>query len=695
MLESMAMLQSKNSRRLACSLLMMLSVATLALFWPAIGYDYVKLDDDQYIANNPRVQSGLSIPNVRWAFTTVHEDWWLPGLWISYMADRAVFGPGPFGHHLVNVLFHAVNAGLVFWFLYRLTGFRWRSLFAAALFAFHPLRVESVAWLTARKDVLSAFFFLIALLAYLHYVRRPTAGRMGWVGGLMLLGLMSKAIVIVLPCTLLLLDYWPLRRAGGPGEPGAWRAWRPLLVEKTLLLSLALVFVIINLHTHRSQELPSGTAPVWLLRLALVFPNYWAYLAKIFWPVRLAILYPEHDVVRWPVSALAALGLLALTAMFAAGRRRAPYAMVGWLWFLVCLLPVIRGVRLGLGAYADRFTYLPFIGLALAIVWGVSDLAAGFSGRGTRLAVFAGGLALVASAALTRTYLPRWQNSLVMYSYLVQREPGCELALAGHGAALLEAGHTEESLVPSALAAARNPVSLGVLNYAEALLRLGRFHEIAPWLEAARQNGFPETASFHALAGFAELGADRAAEAIPHLHRALELESDQLAWRVELVRACLEAGHPTDAARELHVLNAAGISGLQDLGGLAAYYAVRSTGNPVYVWRFFENNLRRNPDDVLLLNNAAWFLATRPRPPAPPAEALRLALHAVALGPPDNPSLLDTLAAAYAINGRFDNACATAEKAVSLARQQEDLGLSAEIAKRLQAYRAGQVWLAD
>ena len=408
-----------SQARTAVGLLLLLAALTLALFWPATGYDYVKLDDDQYVAGNPHVQTGLTPANVRWAFTAVYEDWWLPLLWLSFMLDAELFGPGPFGYHLANILLHAANASLLFWFLFRATGSRWRSFLVAALFAVHPLRVESVAWITARKDVLSGLFFFLALLAYLRHAARPSAARLGGVAVLMLLGLATKAILIVLPPLLLLLDYWPLRRADAPGTDSGWRRWRPLLLEKLPLFGLALLFVAVNVRTHWTggdvtfADLPLAT------RIGLVPPNYWAYLRLVFWPARLSILYPEHDVVDWTVSTVAAAGLGAITLLLFRCRRKAPYGIVGWLWFLLALAPVIRGVRgPGLAAYADRYVYLPSIGLAFALVWGLAAFSKVGHAGNRRANMILGTMAWVAVAGmalLSRRQTAVWKSSETVF----------------------------------------------------------------------------------------------------------------------------------------------------------------------------------------------------------------------------------------------------------------------------------------
>ena len=672
--------------------MVLLALLTLALFGPAVRYGFINCDDDRYVLNNPPVQRGLAPGGLRWAFTTVHEQWWLPVLWTSFMADVTLFGPEPFGHHLTNVLLHVANVLLLFWVLARMTRAPWRSFFVAAFFALHPLRVESVVWITARKDVLSGLFFFRAVLVHLRQAERPAASRRAGLAALMLLGLMSKAIVVVLPALLLLLDYWPLRRAGDPWGRDAWPRWRPLLAEKWPLFALALVFSAVNLHTHVSGSGGEAGLPL-ATRVGLALPNYWTYLGKIFWPAHLSIHYPECDVVNGLVSAAAGLGLLAVTGLLVRFRKTAPYGLVGWLWFLFALVPVIRGVRLGLTAYADRFVYLPSIGLALALVWGA---AAGVALR-PRLktpAIGLGILLLAACAARSAVRLPDWRSSYAMFSRLIQTAPDDPLANVSYGYELLLQGRFEESLPYSHRGAQHAPAtSIAVLNYANALFQLGRHDELLDWLDSARARGFPNAMETRALAGLAYLGADRAPDAVPILRQCVRWKPAEPAWRVELIRALYESDQPEAAQEELQALQALGISQIRDWDGLVAYYA-RSwqSGHVSSAWAFFRNNLRRRPDDGALLNNAAWLLATTENPPAPPTEALRLARRAAELAPAPHPGILDTVAVALAANGRFEEATEAARGAIDLARQSGAEELARKIAARLDLYRRNQPW---
>ena len=501
-------------------LALLLGGLTLALFGVATGFGYISLDDYVYVAENPMVSEGLTGESVRQAFTTVREQWWLPLLWISYMADVEVFGTGPQGHHLVNVLLHAANSALLFWALFRMTGSRWRSFFVAALFAWHPTRAEAVAWIAARKDVLSGWFFMLALLAYVRHVEKPSVGRMASVFLLMLAGLLSKAILIVLPPVLLLLDYWPLKRAKRLWGLEAWKAWRPLLTEKAPLIILAAVFMGINLFTHTTGR-GDGTPVSLVSRLGMIAPNYVDYLEKIVAPVRLSILYPENDIVWWP-QALAALAALAAVMGYLWGQReKRPYVTVGGLWFLIALFPVIRGVRLGLAQYANRWTYLPLIGLGIALAW----TAAEWSGRprARRWMAVACGLVLGLCWVGTHAQLPWWRNSETIFRRAVELDPSSHFAQNSLGLALVDAGRMEEGEVHIRQAVLLKPGKAGyVVNLGSILLKLGRVEEALELQdEAIGMKG--DQASFHSNRGQALAALGRTKEAQAAYETALRL----------------------------------------------------------------------------------------------------------------------------------------------------------------------------
>ncbi|MGD9781534.1 MAG: hypothetical protein AB7V14_05190 [Kiritimatiellia bacterium] len=661
---------------------MLPALLALVLFAPAVGFDFINYDDDRYVYDNPRVTGGPTVENLRWAFTAVHEDWWLPVLWISYMLDSALLGKAPGGYHLVNVLLHAANAGLLGWTLYRLTRARWRSLAVAALWAAHPLRIESVAWITERKDVLSGLFFFLALLAYVRHVERPSAVRFGLVFGAMLLGLASKASVIVLPILLLLLDFWPLRRAELPWTSGAGKPWRRLVAEKIPLFALAAVFAAINLRTHAGGT-GLGLDYSWSQRVALIPGNVWTYLRLVAWPAHLSVFYPENDAVPIGSALVALAGLAGLTGWFARQARRRPHWPVGWLWFLVALLPILRGVRLGNAAYADRFTYLPSIGLTLAVVWqamGGAERSAAARRAG------AGVLALLLAACVGQTaaVLPAWRHSIGLYEYALRSEPANPVLLNNLGTALMLEQRNEEALDHFRRSLAANPAYLPArANQALVLHRLGRLAESRAAADQGldwEQNSPPLN---HMLASLL-LG-----ETPPEPRAALP---DSLSPR-DLGRLLERGSLPAVLEfRDLYRRPAPAL--LAEIRSVQLdYVRLWRSGRKDRAWRFFLFALAANPHDVSLLNDAAWLLATDSAPPADARRALLLARRAHRLAAPHlQASILDTLAAALAAAGHFDEAQRAAQEAIGLATQAGDARAADQISARLETYRNRKPW---
>lgn len=669
-----------------------LVLLALAVFWPAAQYGFINFDDDAYVVDNSRVQQGLTLEGLRWAFTSVYELWWLPLLWISYMVDVELFGPGPFGFHLTNLLLHAANSALLFCFLFRATGSKWRSFFVAALFAAHPLRIESVVWITERKDVLSGLFFFLCLLAYRRQTERPASGRAWTLPALMLLGLLAKSMLVVLPFLLLLLDVWPLRRAGWPARAESWREWKPLLLEKKWLFFLSGLFVAVTFWTHGPMDANAADLAPWQ-RAALIAPNYVDYLRLLFWPVGLSLINPPYDP-SFPQQALSLAGLLVATALCWRLRRRWPFLLVGWLWFLGSLFPLIRGIRFDeQSAFSDRYTYLPGIGIGLMASWTVGRLVAGRTWRA--VGAVALGLAVLATCWNgSRRRLPDWQDSGAMFSKLIEFAPADPHVNNNYGFELMQSGRLEDAIPHFLQAAALRPKSSpAILNYAHVLIRLGRHEESLAWLRDAAEKGFPDVPEAKALTGLGLLGTGAAHESIPYLRLSVRWKPKDPAWRVELIRALFEAGQPEAAQEEIRGLQALGIGHIRDFDGLVAHYAgLWQLGHSSAAWIFFRNNLRRQPDNVVLLNNAAWLLATTEQPPAPPEEALRLARHAMDLSPAPHPGILDTYAAALAANGRFDEARETARQAIDLARKHGAEEIARNMERRLEAYRQDRPW---
>jgi tetratricopeptide (TPR) repeat protein len=410
-----------SPKRLTAVISLALAVGTFAVYWPILGHAFLNYDDPDYILGNPHVKSGLTWPGIIWAFQpNAYAANWHPLTWISHMMDCQFFGVQPAGHHFVNVLFHTANTLLLFVLLKNLTGAIWRSACVAALFAWHPMHVESVAWAAERKDVLSALFWMLTLLCYTRYAKSdvPKTGQPVWhpilFYCLALLffacGLMSKPMVVTLPFVLLLLDFWPLQRL----TPSTILR---LLVEKIPFFLLMFASCLMTLFAQKDALWSSASLPL-QFRIANALMSYIRYISRIFYPTKLALIYPYPH--SWPLGGViaAAVVLIILSAIFIFQVRRFPYLAAGWFWFLGTLVPAIGLVQVGVQAMADRYTYLPSIGIFILTVWGINDLLDS-SARKTTICSFAGSAALTACLVLTRSQLGYWQNSLTIFAHTV------------------------------------------------------------------------------------------------------------------------------------------------------------------------------------------------------------------------------------------------------------------------------------
>jgi protein O-mannosyl-transferase len=426
-------------------------MVTLGVYNPVAHNGFVFLDDAPYILNNPAVRAGLSWATVKWSFTTVHAGYWHPLTWLSHAMDCQLFGLNPAGHHYVSLLFHAANAVLLFLLLLEATGATWPSLMVAALFALHPENVESVAWAAERKNVLSMFFFLLALWAYGRYARGGRLRRYSAVAVFFALGLMAKPQIVTLPCVLLLWDYWPLRRMfAAPDEASVAgvvpRSFSYLVLEKLPLFLLAAVGSAITVWSQRVGNAVRTLAEYSLsARLENVIVSYAKYLANTFWPVRLAPMYPHPGNSLPTEQVVFSAALLALVTAIVILWRARRYLPVGWFWFLGTLVPMIGIVQVGEQSMADRFLYIPMIGLFVALVWTVADRAEKKAISGGWLAVPAV-LVLAALGVLTHRQLAYWHDGETLWRYtlsVTQKNYQAHEALA---MVLQEQGRTDDAI---------------------------------------------------------------------------------------------------------------------------------------------------------------------------------------------------------------------------------------------------------
>ncbi|HEY5998919.1 MAG TPA: hypothetical protein VI078_06390 [bacterium] len=474
----------------AAVLAALLAAATLALYWRIGGNAFLNYDDNLYITANEHLRAGLTARSAAWAFTSVGANWH-PLTWISHLVDMDLFGLDPRGHHLHNAVLHAANAALLFAALRSLTGALWSPVLVAALFAVHPLHVESVAWAAERKDLLAGLFWALALLAYARYVRRPSGGRYAAVLSAYALGLMSKPMLVSLPVVLLLLDLWPLARLGPPA--GAAGRWQKPFLEKLPLLALAGASAALAIFAQRganalfyAEEYPLGA------RVANALTSYWAYLGQTVWPVDLTF-YPFEGwrIPPWQ-SAGAAVALAVATAALALAARRRGWAAVGWLWYLVTLVPVIGLVQVGVQARADRYTYIPLTGVFVAAAWSLREVARQWA----RLRVPVAAVCLAALGALaaaTWAQCRYWRSNTALFGHAVAVQPDNWIALNNLGNALLNENRVNEGQALISRAYKLNPylrfdlfirtgdVQAGEGRFDEALASYRRAQELIPY----------------------------------------------------------------------------------------------------------------------------------------------------------------------------------------------------------------------
>jgi tetratricopeptide (TPR) repeat protein len=702
----------------------LLVAVTLAVYARACSYGFVNYDDVSYVYENRHVLSGLTWDGVWWALTTTEMVNWHPLTWLSFQLDATLYTNRPWGFHLTNIILHAANTALLFGAFRRMTGEIWRSAFLAALFALHPLHVESVAWVSERKDVLSGFFWMLCLWCYAAYVGRPGMGRFLLVALVFGVGLTAKSMLVTLPCVLLLLDFWPLQRLAS-GTRAMW-----LLLEKLPLFSLAAASSVITVIAQRSINgalLPTKGAE----RIENVLSGYWAYLIKTIFPIDLVAFYPGgRPQIGVVISVLLVLGGVTLTVLRL--RRRHPYLLVGWLWYVVTLLPVSGIIEIRGGhAMADRYTYIPLVGIFLMLGWGLADLGAWLCV--TRLAGAVGGVAIATCAALAWVQIGYWQDSLALWTHALDsgaesfavrwnlgmalKEKGKLDAAYAQLAAALRSNPDEPDVHCSAgmLAASQGRLDLAVHHYSEALrisphhvhahVNLGAAFVMLNRLEDAvfqfesilkedpanvdahynlgqayRQEGRPEdeirelaeavrldprNAKAQHQLGTSLLLRGNPGEALAHYLEAVHLQPDLFDAKLNAGLALALTGKPREALQQYQEIVAS-----QAAFGKAYYFiahALREQGDREASGPLFKQGLELDPYWIESARQTAWGLATNPDPRQRyGALAVYLSRQVCEATGYERAELVDTLAAALAEVERFDDAEAMERKALEL-----------------------------
>jgi Tfp pilus assembly protein PilF len=433
-----AQVSPRNDRLIAIAVCIFLTVVIWIVFGQTVGHDFVNFDDDRYVYENTQVARGLTVDGFKWLLTHSHASLWHPLTTLSHMVDCQVFGLRPGGHHFTNVILHNLGAILLFLVFRGMTGSIWRSAFVAAIFAIHPMRVESVAWIAERKDVLSGVFFTLTLGAYLHYTRKPSVGRYLTMSIFLACGLMSKATFVTVPLVLLLLDYWPLQRAND------FPAWRRMIVEKIPLFALSAAAAAATMFAQTVTMASLEQLPL-LPRLKNAAVSLIIYLRQMFWPTDLAVFYPHpHDHLNTWVALMAAALIVAITLIAILAHQKYPYVFVGWFWYLILLVPVLGVVQAGLQARADRFTYLPHIGVTMLLTWTCADLTQRWRNRQIILAS-AATCVIAGSMILSYNQTTYWRDSISLWEHALAVTPDNQTAHQNLAAALWSKGRTAEA----------------------------------------------------------------------------------------------------------------------------------------------------------------------------------------------------------------------------------------------------------
>ena len=602
-----------------------LLAACFAVYGQTLGFGFINFDDPGYVYENPMVARGLSWESFHWAWTTFDQANWHPLTWLSLLLDAQLYGLNAGGYHLTNLLFHAANSALVFVWLRRAAGAFWPSLAVAFFFAVHPLHVESVAWVTERKDVLSTFFCLLALLAYTGYARQGSKWRYALSLVCFSIGLTAKPMLVTLPALLLLVDFWPLRQAG--------LGWRILLLEKAPFFALSVASGMVTLIAQRAGNamVPYGALSL-IERIGGIVTAGGAYVGATFWPVDLGVYYPYWPFSfgakypHWPQRPLwqpivSAIVLVGLSIAAWRGRRAAPYAAMGWAWFVVALLPVVGVLKVGGAAMADRYTYLPHIGLFIALAWGGADLWARWRLLRPLIAGVAG-LAAAGCVTLAIQQAGYWRDSVTLFAHTLQVTRRSVMLCTLYGDACRDAHRYQEADLAYHEGLRVRPddpdilAKLGYLSFVQD--KIGQAIQDFERADRIRPN---EPGNLSNL-GYALSQAGRHDEAIAAFQRCVKTNPRWLAARLGLGEALMQADRHADAKAE------------------------------------YEAALVLQPDNPQALNSLAWLyaLGAGPEMPPDPPRALPLAQRAVQSSGGKDANSLEALAVALAANGRWDAA---------------------------------------
>jgi tetratricopeptide (TPR) repeat protein len=733
-------MQMPPDKRRAIWICLALAAVTFAVYAQGLRCQFLTFDDQAYVTENHHVLPGLTFAGVKWAFHSVVAGNWHPLTMLSLMLDCQIYGLRPWGFHLTSILIHVVNTVVLFLMLGRLTGSTWRSASVALLFAVHPVHVESVEWIAERKDVLCGFFFLLAIMAYAKAQSSISRFRYGWVIVLYLLALMSKPMAVTFPCVLLLLDFWPLRRARGLD----WPAWLRLVLEKWPMFLLSALWCGITMWAQgKSEAVASEVALPLSERATNAMVAYFDYLRVLFFPWHLSIYYPYQHHQPLILGAAAALALVLLTCLAIARANRWPWVVVGWLWFIGMLIPVIGLVQVGGQGWADRYLYLPCIGFLVLVVWAGAEIATRLPAL--KLLVPAAALAF---AAVTTLEIPYWKDTSTLFGRALEVTRDNYLAMTLVGSMKADKGQLDDAITLYRSALAIKPIyPEGHFFLGRALERKGQTNDalaeynqalklrpefdaanIMVGLELTKEKKFdqaiahfqaalkdnPENAAAESDWGMALMKQGRWKESVEHYEQALRFDPNLAEARNNLAIGYLQEGRLADGVTQLRAalnLDPSDTETKYNLGqalnqeqqwseaaellkplaqtepsnfNVQFQYglSLEHLGQTRDAMSHYAAALLKNPDFPDALQHLAWIAATDARPELRNGtQAVELASRACEATQQKRPAILLTLAAAYAEAGRYREAVSTVERVEELAKAQGQKELAAEAAR--------------
>jgi tetratricopeptide (TPR) repeat protein len=629
-----------------------LTLATAAVYCQVGSYEFVNYDDPPYVYENSNIQDGITLKAVEWAFTSGYAANWHPLTWLSHMLDWQLFGSNAGGHHITNLIFHIANALLLFLVLKQMTRATWPSAFVAALFALHPMHVESVAWVSERKDVLSTFFWLLTMWAYVRYVNRPKTGRYLLVIVFFALGLLSKPMLVTLPFILLLLDYWPLERFG------KLRFYR-LILEKIPFVFLTAISSIVTFLVQRSGGAVSQIANLSLTtRISNAFISYVKYIEKMFWPAGLAYFYP-HPVRNISILyvVVSAFFLLAVTFFILRFSSKHRYLLTGWFWYLGTLVPVIGLIQVGDQAMADRYSYITLTGLFIIIAWGVSEILVNWQYRKFILAT-SSLIILLILAICSNIQSGYWKDSISLCTHALKVTKDNYKAHFNMAVTLRDMDEFDEAAVEFQKCLQIKPDTPLALNGLGIIFgRQGKFAQAGEYFTKAL-NIDPNLKEARINLGYVLTNQGKLDSAVANFNESLRINPDSALAHYHLGQVLVQVGKINEAVAH------------------------------------FEKAVLLKPDWVEPMNELAWFLASSDKAAVRnPEKAVKLAQRVCELTDYKRPEFLDTLAVAYAAAGNFSKAIEIAEKALELCQSSDQETLKKELESRLALYKAGKPYI--